>query len=229
MVRAHLKTKSEKKKAPKQIKLTNKSQKKSEKSKITLSQNQSTRITRSKSSVELEKTQKTNIDSVQSVSSHTTRLKNKENILPLPNFSPRKTRSKSEKIQSITFDLDSNQQKSSIVNEKKKQQTKICVLSQFVKIIDFKVDSIVLAKQKYSVPWPSKVLKIEKERVFVFFFGDKRSGYVARSEIYDFYLSAKAVKLLVESKKIPRTYCTGIVELEMLMGIPRGESLLNQI
>lgn len=229
MVRAHLKTKSEKKKAPKQIKLTNKSQKKSEKSKITLSQNLLKRITRSKSSVELEKNQKTNIDSVQSVSSHTTRSKNKENILPLPNFSPRKTRSKSEKIQSISFDLDSNQPKSSIVNEKKKQQTKICVLSQFVKIVDFKVGSIVLAKQKYSVPWPSKVLKIEKERVFVLFFGDKRSGYVAKSEIYDFYLSAKAVKLLVESKKIPRTYCTGIAELEMLLGIPSGESLINQI
>lgn len=112
---------------------------------------------------------------------------------------------------------------------KEKQQSKNSSIStiRFVKCNDFKVGSIVLAKQKYSIPWPSKVLEIESERVFVYFFGDKRSGYVSKIEIYDFIWSATAIKSSIISKKKPRSYTTGIMEVEMLIGIPSEKSLLN--
>lgn len=211
MVRRQLKNKGTKNPEPKQTKLTN-DRRNAAKNSI---ENQLTRVTRSKSSGESNKIKGRNNIRLNSAS-HNTRLKGKENILPLPNLSPRKTRSKSKKIETINFNLDSNIQKTAAVINKKEQQTKISVRAQFVKIIDLKVDSIVLSKQKYSVSWPSRVLNIEKERVFVYFFGDKRSGYVAKSEIYDFLLSKKAVQSLLGFKKNPRAYRSGIAEIDML-------------
>lgn len=181
-----------------------------------------TRITR------LQAKNKNNNNSPKNLNSQNTCTKSDENTLSVLDFSPRKTRSKSEKIQSIAINCNSNEEKSRITTEKKQQQTKISVRSSFVKISAFKVDSIVLAKQKYSLPWPAKVLQIEKERVFVYFYGDKRSGYVAKSEIYDYHLSLKVVKLAIESKKNPLTYRTGVVEVEKLMGIPSELSVFNQ-
>lgn len=101
--------------------------------------------------------------------------------------------------------------------------------STFVKLSDFKVDSIVLAKQKYSIPWPARILKIEQNRILVYFFGDKRSGYVCQSEIYDFILSINAIKSKILSKKLPRGYRTGICEIEIFMGIPSEKSLFKEL
>lgn len=219
MVRAEQKKKRAKKGEPKQIKLSNKLQKELVKNKIT-PLNQSKRITRSQF-------QEINNNSLKSSSPQNTC--SKSNILPLPHFSPRKTRSKSEKKQRIASNFDTKRQESSIVIEKEKKETKISVRSEFVKVSAFEVNSIVLAKQKYSVPWPAKVLQIEKERAFVYFFGDKRSGYVAKNEIYDFILSAKAVKSIIESKKKSLTYNTGVVEIEKLLGISSDASIVNQL
>lgn len=132
------------------------------------------------------------------------------------------TRSKSQKIIEI--------QKSSVFSEHLPQNVAIETENQsksFVKLNNFKIDSIVLAKQKYSWPWPSQILAIEKERTLVYFFGDKRSGFVQNTEIYDFILSANAIKLKLLSKKIPCAFSTGILEVERLLGIPRDQSLLN--
>lgn len=160
----------------------------------------------------------------QNFSSVNTRSKSKTNILP-KNFE--NTLPKSKKT--IDIDTNSNQQQQQNSDDKPKTQTKsLCsVKKQYVKLHDFKVDSVVLAKQKYSVPWPSKVLKIERERVFVYFFGDKRSGYVPKNEIYDFILSVNAIKSTIASKKNHRSYTLGIAEIEMLMGIKSENSLLN--
>lgn len=97
----------------------------------------------------------------------------------------------------------------------------------FVKLNDFKIDCIVLARQKNSFPWPARVLNIEKNRTFVYFFGDKRSGHVANSEIYDFILSGIAIKSTLQSRKKFRGYLTGLAEVEMLLCIPSEQSLLN--
>lgn len=163
-----------------------------------------------------------------SVNSETELLISQKNTCSSPNFSPKRTRSQSEKITNIHFNSDFNNNQR---DEQKKKQSENSTISliRYVKLSDFCLDSIVLAKQKYAAPWPARVLKIEKNTVFVCFFGDKRSGYVKKPEIYDFVLSANAIKHSLKSKKIQRTYKCGIREVEMLIGIPRENSLLNEI
>lgn len=94
---------------------------------------------------------------------------------------------------------------------------------------DFTENSIVLSKQKYSIPWPSKILKIEQNRVFVYFYGYKRSGYVDKREIYDLILSMREIKSKVSTKKIERAYITGLNEAEELLGIPRELALFAEV
>lgn len=90
--------------------------------------------------------------------------------------------------------------------------------------MNYTVDSIVLAKQKYSTPWPSKVLNIEK-KVLVHFFGDNRNGFVHPADIYDFALSMEALKLNLSSK--PRSYLKGLKEAEMLLHVSAEISIFN--
>lgn len=80
---------------------------------------------------------------------------------------------------------------------------------EFVKCAIHEINSIVLAKQKYSIPWPARVLNIEKRKVFVHFFGEKRDGFVDQAKIYDFVKSANAVKSIFLSKSRTRGYITG--------------------
>lgn len=92
------------------------------------------------------------------------------------------------------------------------------------------MNSIVLAKQAYSQPWPSRILKIAKNRILVYFFGDRREGFVASHEIYDFQKSTEALKLVVKSKRQKNDgFLTGIREIEFLLNIPFEQSILNQI
>lgn len=127
------------------------------------------------------------------------------------------TRSKSEKIPIIRF----NSPSFSIDQEKKQKKSTVATIS-FVKSLNFNVNSIVLAKQKNSFPWPSRVLTIEKKRVLVYFFGDRRSGYVKSSEIYDFIKSHNAVSNKLESKYTPKAFKTGVAEIKLLLNIPRN-------
>lgn len=187
--------------------------------KTLLSENKSFRITRSKSK-ESESVQRMKKDPSQNISTKNTRSKSLPIISPLQ-ISPRQTRSKSGNIEGITINPKLNQRQPQNSLIKTKTQTRISAIQtiRFVKLTDFKVDTILLAKQSYSIPWPAKILRIEKERVFVYFFGDKRSGYVSKKELYDFISSASAIKLKLESKNTPRAFITGISEVEMLMGI----------
>lgn len=100
---------------------------------------------------------------------------------------------------------------------------------QFYTLSDFKLNSLVLAKQKYSIPWPARILKLKKDSVSVYFFGDKRVGDVPRTEIYEFSKSFKAVQAQLLAKRQPRGYVAGIREVEMLMNIPIEESATNLI
>lgn len=224
MLRAEVRVK----RAEKKVQISNKKQssKRLRSEKKVLSENNSTRITRSqtKSSAKLQKT--INIE-LQAVSSQPTCSKSTEKILPVQHFPSRNTRSKSEKISSITLNPDSN--KKELFNKEKSQIKNTAISTiRYVKLSDFEVNTVVLAKQKYSIPWPARVLKIEKDRVFVYFFGDKRSGFVFKSEIYNFVLSASAIRATIQSKKKPpRTFCTGIAEVETIFKIPCNESLLN--
>lgn len=149
--------------------------------------------------------------------SRSTRSKTKFEI------SQRQTRSKSIKV------LDDTQNKCIEFNEKKKpneENKKIVKRIDFVCLLDYNVGSIVLAKQKYSHPWPAQIKIIEKKKVFVYFFGDKRNGYVDRDEIYDFLRSCDALKLITETRNRSRSFFTGISEAEALLQIPKELSIL---
>lgn len=138
---------------------------------------------------------------------------------------------KSRNIESIDLNNNSIEQTSQNLNIdlKAKLKSLIVVRNLFVKSSDFKIDSIVLAKQKYSIAWPAKIVRIEKQRVFVYFFGDKRCGYVQKEEIYDFISSIYGIKSQISSKNTPKSYSTGIAEVEILLGISSsGPSFFNK-
>lgn len=98
----------------------------------------------------------------------------------------------------------------------------------FIKLEKFEEDTICLAKQKYSCPWPARIIRIEKDKVLVHFFGDKRVGYVQSTEIYDFTKSSEAIRSINSGKKIPRGYTAGLLEVELLLGIDISQSVLNK-
>lgn len=100
----------------------------------------------------------------------------------------------------------------------------------FVEVETFKKNDVILAKQKYSTPWPARILDIRKDRIFVYFFGDKRTGYVSSSELYDYVKSIRALKSYLSlAKKIPSGFLAGVREVEILMNIPQEDSVLNAV
>lgn len=150
----------------------------------------------------------------------------KKTIQQFESYSVRVTRSKSnaaveKKNESISLDLPHAK---SIV-----KKNVIVERINFIKLDEYKENCLILAKQKYSVPWPARILKITKEKILVYFLGDKREGSVLPQEIYDFQKSSKALKSLVASKRKHRGYLTGIREIELLLGISEEQSVLNQI
>lgn len=99
----------------------------------------------------------------------------------------------------------------------------------FIKLEKFEKDTICLAKQKYSCPWPAQILEIEKDKILVHFFGDKRVGYVQSTEIYDFVKSSEAIQSLLSGQRKPRGYVNGVVEIELFLGVDRSLSVLNKV
>lgn len=99
--------------------------------------------------------------------------------------------------------------------------------ADFYKLNTLEKDLIVLAKQKYSIPWPARILKVEKDKVLVYFFGDKRTGFVSSVEIYDYIKSFHALQSIILSKKKPAGFVTGVREVELLLGISAADSVLN--
>lgn len=137
----------------------------------------------------------------------------------------------SEKL--VTRSLRSSEKKSQISVQEtvpKVEPVKTIVKRiDFVKLTTFQKDSIVLAKQKYSYPWPPRVLNIEKDKVLVHFFGDSRTGFVSSFEIYDYGKSFEALKSIVLLKKKPRGFLLGIREIELLLEVNGADSVLNTI
>lgn len=102
---------------------------------------------------------------------------------------------------------------------KKNTENRIVKRADFVKLENFEKDCLCLAKQKFSIPWPARVLSIEKKKILVHFFGDKRVGYVQPSEIYDFTKSLPAIQSIALSKNKPRSFITGLNEIKLLLQI----------
>lgn len=116
------------------------------------------------------------------------------------------------------------------LKKKKEEEKKIVKRVDFVRLDNFEVNTICLAKQKWSFPWPARVLEIEEKKVLVYFFGDKRVGHVEPIEIYDFVNSSQALRAVIPAKKKSKpSFITGLVEVERLLQIDSNHSLLNSI
>lgn len=59
--------------------------------------------------------------------------------------------------------------------------------------------------------------------------GDKRTGYVSSSEIYDYGKSFAALRSTVLVKKKPHGFLTGIKEVELLLGLDGAKSVLHAV
>lgn len=88
-----------------------------------------------------------------------------------------------------------------------------------VKLKEFEINDIVLAKQKYSCPWPARMKAINGKRVFVDFFGDNTHGHVDIDEIYSFCKNSETIKACANAKK-NTNYRKGVILAERLLNIP---------
>lgn len=95
------------------------------------------------------------------------------------------------------------------------------------KLDSFAIGDDVLAKQKYSVPWPAKILAMRSKCVDVYFYGDGRKGPVKRDEIYSFNHSHDVI-LDCLRRNIP-TYQKGIREMEMIHKVPEERSIIHRM
>lgn len=86
-----------------------------------------------------------------------------------------------------------------------------------------KVGQLVLAKQKYSVPWPSRIVAVKKDSVSVFFFGDGRHGSVKKCELYSI-CDSKDIVLNCLRRNITN-YRKGILEMERILGVTENLSV----
>lgn len=89
------------------------------------------------------------------------------------------------------------------------------------------IGKIVLGKQKYSVPWPSKIVSIHKSYANVYFFGDGRIGPVKLNDIYEFKDSIDEIKRCIISQG--SSYGKGIREAEIIIGIPEHLSIMKNL
>lgn len=93
----------------------------------------------------------------------------------------RATRSKTKKENAIeeTFkfnswaisDIEQTKVKSKKVESTGLNASKNCLATfkRFVKLANYEKDSIVLAKQKHSIPWPARILEVGKKKISVYF------------------------------------------------------------
>lgn len=112
------------------------------------------------------------------------------------------------------------------IKEKKKSTALIKPWQKMEKVkIPIEIGQFVLSKQKYSVPWPFKVLAIRSKTIDVHFYGDGRTGPVKCDEVYSIPHSRDII-LDCLRRKIPG-YAKGIAELERIMKIPDEASFFN--
>lgn len=156
-------------------------------------------------------------------------IEKKDTLKPAEVCSKRETRSQTQNFNAKKIE-EKNTVKTGDRNAHAERKNIIKKRAQFFQLKEYEVNSIVLAKQAYSQPWPARILKIAKKRIRVYFYGDRREGFVASHEIYDFQKSKEALKLVIKSKgQKTDGYLTGIREIEFLLNIPFEQSILNEI
>lgn len=109
-----------------------------------------------------------------------------------------------------------------------KQQSKsLCKSSHSNKNVLIEVGQLVLAKQKYSVPWPSQILTVKKDSVHVYFFGDERCGLVQKCDLFSIADSRDIIINCLNRKNEIADYRKGIIQMERILGVPDSLSITN--
>lgn len=101
----------------------------------------------------------------------------------------------------------------------------LCKQSQANKNVLIEVGQLVLAKQKYSVPWPSRIIAVKKESVDVYFFGDGRSGPVKKCDLFSVSDSTEIIVNCIKRNIL--NYRKSVIEMEKVSGVPEHLSILN--
>lgn len=111
-------------------------------------------------------------------------------------------------------------------NTTSKQQSKaLCKPSRSKRNVLVEVGQLVLAKQKFSVPWPSRISAVNKDSVYVYFFGDGRSGSVKKCDLFSIFDSKDIVVNCL--KRNITNYRKCIIEMEKILGVPDNLSMTN--
>lgn len=87
------------------------------------------------------------------------------------------------------------------------------------------VNSVILAKMKSYSPWPSKLVAMQGEKCFVYFFGTNQHGHVTATEIALFQNGHILIRKLC-CMRIP-CFKKAVREAEVFLGIPSEQSILN--
>lgn len=93
------------------------------------------------------------------------------------------------------------------------------------KNVSIEIGQLVLAKQKFSVPWPSKIMSIKKDSVHVYFFGDGRCGSVKKCDLFSI-CDSKEIMINCMKRNIT-DYRKGIIEMERISGVPDNSSITH--
>lgn len=100
---------------------------------------------------------------------------------------------------------------------KPRETSALCMKRLLNTNVRVEVNQLVLAKQKYSVPWPSQIKEIGSKSVTVYFFGDGRCGPVKIDDLYSIEHSHDIMTDCL--KRNIRNYRKGIIEMERILNI----------
>lgn len=136
-----------------------KKSKKKEKPSRSIESITSQRVTRSSKTVHLDAPRVCSAKNPETASESVTKIVEREKYLT------RSSKVSDELTQSNEINSSQN---SNVVTDslKKNTEKRIVKRENFVKLDNFEEDSFCLAKQKFSIPWPARVLKIEKKKNF---------------------------------------------------------------
>lgn len=101
----------------------------------------------------------------------------------------------------------------------------LCKINQTDRNVLIEVGQLVLAKQKYSVPWPSRIVAIKRDSVDVYFFGDGRCGPVKKCDLFSIGDSREIMINCI--KRNIFNYRKAVIEMEKISGIPEQLSITN--
>lgn len=106
-----------------------------------------------------------------------------------------------------------------------RQLVKIIRKPKFIRSIVLEIGSVVLAHMPTYSEWPACILRIDKSRVLVSFFGENLTGTVNADRIGPIDQNSELIKYLLK-KKINK-YKKAVLEMELFQNVPSHLSIID--